>query len=57
MLVEDHYGVGDTINAGVATGTVEAMTLLTTRLQTTGFTAITLRVTHNLIFTAWKGSV
>ena len=30
MLVEDHYGVGDTINAGVATGTVEAMTLLTT---------------------------
>ncbi len=26
MLVEDHYGVGDTINAGVATGTVEAMT-------------------------------
>jgi len=33
MLVEDHYGVGDTINAGVATGTVEAMTLLTTRLR------------------------
>jgi len=32
-LVEDHYGVGDTINAGVATGTVEAMTLLTTRLR------------------------
>jgi len=33
MLVEDHYGVGDTINARVATGTVEAMTLLTTRLR------------------------
>ena len=33
MLVEDHYGVGDVINAGVATGTVEAMTLLTTRLR------------------------
>jgi small conductance mechanosensitive channel len=33
MLVEDHYGVGDTINAGPATGTVEAMTLLTTRLR------------------------
>jgi moderate conductance mechanosensitive channel len=33
MLVEDHYGVGDTINAGVATGTVEAMTLLTTQLR------------------------
>jgi len=33
MLVEDHYGVGDTINAGVATGTVEAMTLLTTRVR------------------------
>ena len=33
MLVEDHYGVGDTINAGVATGTVEEMTLLTTRMR------------------------
>jgi len=33
MLTEDHYGVGDTINAGAATGTVEAMTLLTTRLR------------------------
>ena len=33
MLVEDHYGVGDTINAGVATGTVEAMSLLTTTLR------------------------
>jgi moderate conductance mechanosensitive channel len=33
MLVEDHYGVGDTINVEAATGTVEAMTLLTTRLR------------------------
>jgi len=33
MLVEDHYGVGDTINARVATGTVEAMSLLTTTLR------------------------
>jgi small-conductance mechanosensitive channel len=33
MLVEDHYGVGDTINVKGATGTVEAMTLLTTRLR------------------------
>ena len=33
MLVEDHYGVGDTIHAKDATGTVEAMTLLTTRLR------------------------
>jgi small conductance mechanosensitive channel len=33
MLVEDHYGVGDTINLKAATGTVEAMTLLTTRLR------------------------
>jgi len=33
MLVEDHYGVGDTINLQAATGTVEAMTLLTTRLR------------------------
>jgi len=33
MLVEDHYGVGDTINVKEATGTVEAMTLLTTRLR------------------------
>ena len=33
MLVEDHYGVGDTINTKDATGTVEAMTLLTTRLR------------------------
>jgi small-conductance mechanosensitive channel len=33
MLVEDHYGVGDTINVNDASGTVEAMTLLTTRLR------------------------
>jgi moderate conductance mechanosensitive channel len=33
MLVEDHYGVGDTINVQDVTGTVEAMTLLTTRLR------------------------
>jgi moderate conductance mechanosensitive channel len=33
MLVEDHYGVGDTINIKDATGTVEAMSLLTTRLR------------------------
>ena len=33
MLVEDHYGVGDTINVNDATGTVEAMTLLSTRLR------------------------
>jgi small-conductance mechanosensitive channel len=31
MLTEDHYGVGDTIKVGTtASGTVEAMTLLTT---------------------------
>jgi len=33
MLVEDHYGVGDVINVGQVSGTVEAMTLLTTRLR------------------------
>ena len=34
MLVEDHYGVGDMINMGDdAAGTVEAMSLLTTRLR------------------------
>jgi small-conductance mechanosensitive channel len=33
MLVEDHYGVGDTVKVQNATGTVEAMTLLTTRLR------------------------
>jgi moderate conductance mechanosensitive channel len=33
ITVEDHYGVGDEINTGDATGTVEAMSLLTTRLR------------------------
>jgi small conductance mechanosensitive channel len=33
MLVEDHYGVGDTINVNDATGTVEAMTPLSTQLR------------------------
>jgi small conductance mechanosensitive channel len=33
MLVEDQYGVGDLIDAGVANGTVEAVTLRTTRLR------------------------
>jgi small-conductance mechanosensitive channel len=33
MLTEDHYGVGDTINVKDVSGTVEAMTLLTTRLR------------------------
>mgnify|MGYP002623382543 FL=1 len=33
MLLEDQYGVGDIIDAGVATGTVEAITLRITRLR------------------------
>jgi moderate conductance mechanosensitive channel len=33
MLVEDQYGVGDIIDAGPATGTVEAITLRITRLR------------------------
>jgi len=33
MLVEDHYGVGDTIHVSSTSGTVEAMTLLTTRMR------------------------
>jgi small-conductance mechanosensitive channel len=33
MLTEDHYGVGDTINVKDVSGTVEAMTLLTTRMR------------------------
>jgi small-conductance mechanosensitive channel len=33
MLVEDQYGVGDIIDAGVANGTVEAVTLRVTRLR------------------------
>ena len=33
MLVEDQYGVGDVVDAGPATGTVEAVSLRTTRLR------------------------
>jgi small conductance mechanosensitive channel len=33
MLVEDQYGVGDIVDAGEATGTVEAVSLRTTRLR------------------------
>ncbi len=33
MLLEDQYGVGDVIDAGPATGTVESVTLRTTRLR------------------------
>jgi moderate conductance mechanosensitive channel len=33
MLIEDQYGVGDIIDAGEATGTVEAVSLRTTRLR------------------------
>jgi len=33
MLIEDQYGVGDIIDAGEASGTVEAVTLRTTRLR------------------------
>jgi small conductance mechanosensitive channel len=33
MLVEDQYGVGDVIDAGPATGTVEGVSLRTTRLR------------------------
>ena len=33
MLIEDQYGVGDVIDVGVASGTVEAVTLRTTRLR------------------------
>jgi small conductance mechanosensitive channel len=33
MLVEDQYGVGDIIDAGPASGTVEAVSLRTTRLR------------------------
>ena len=33
MLLEDQYGVGDVVDAGPATGTVEAVTLRTTRLR------------------------
>ena len=33
MILEDQYGVGDIIDAGPATGTVEAISLRTTRLR------------------------
>lgn len=33
MILEDQYGVGDVIDAGAATGTVEAVGLRTTRLR------------------------
>jgi small-conductance mechanosensitive channel len=33
MLIEDQYGVGDIIDAGPATGTVEGVSLRTTRLR------------------------
>jgi small conductance mechanosensitive channel len=33
MLLEDQYGVGDVIDAGAATGTVESVTLRSTRLR------------------------
>jgi small conductance mechanosensitive channel len=33
MVIEDQYGVGDVIDAGLATGTVEALSLRTTRLR------------------------
>jgi small conductance mechanosensitive channel len=33
MLVEDQYGVGDVVDVGEASGTVEAVTLRTTRLR------------------------
>jgi moderate conductance mechanosensitive channel len=33
MLTEDQFGVGDVIDAGVATGTVEGVSLRTTRLR------------------------
>ncbi|HEX8804406.1 MAG TPA: mechanosensitive ion channel family protein, partial [Acidimicrobiales bacterium] len=33
MLVEDQYGVGDIVDTGVASGTVEAVSLRTTRIR------------------------
>ena len=33
MLIEDQYGVGDVVDLGVATGTVEAVNLRSTRLR------------------------
>ena len=39
ILIEDQFGVGDVIDAGEATGTVEAVSLRTTRLRDTEGTA------------------
>jgi moderate conductance mechanosensitive channel len=36
MLIEDQYGVGDVINIGDVTGTVEAVSLRTTRIRDVG---------------------
>ena len=33
MVIEDQYGVGDVIDTGVASGTVEGVSLRTTRLR------------------------
>ena len=33
MLIEDQYGVGDVVDVGEATGTIEAVTLRTTRMR------------------------
>ena len=33
MLIEDQYGVGDVVDLGLATGTVEAVNLRSTRLR------------------------
>jgi small conductance mechanosensitive channel len=38
MLIEDQYGVGDIIDLGVATGTVEDVTLRTTQIRDTSGT-------------------
>ena len=38
MLIEDQYGVGDLIDLGVATGTVEDVTLRTTQIRDTSGT-------------------
>jgi len=38
MLIEDQYGVGDLIDTGVATGTVEDITLRTTQVRDTSGT-------------------
>jgi small-conductance mechanosensitive channel len=35
MLIEDQYGVGDSVDVGTASGVVEAVTLRTTRLRDT----------------------